>query len=117
MLRALMKILNQRNNQVIDQVHLRSGITGLMFRKPSRALLTFSREVLGSMASVWTPFMRFSLDLVFVNAKGVVNDIKYDLVPWKIYVPCGSSKYVIEVEAGLIRDMDFEIGDKLIFEN
>ena len=57
-------------------------------------------------------FVFFSLDILWVNAAGVIVDIKRHIKPFTPFViPCQPSRYVIEVNAGETKGL--KIGDRL----
>lgn len=107
----------------ITDVRLLDGLLekarGLMFREEGRALLTFSYD---DRHGVWMPFMRFSLDLAFVDAEKRIVDMRRGVPPmslhpwtWKIYRPDRMCRHVLEVEAGLLDEKGFEEGQELTF--
>lgn len=110
MVRALIR--NRRNNVEIKDLYVfnspLSKISGLMFRKKGRALFIFNNS---SKEGVWTPFMKFSIDLIFIDETLRIVEIKRNLKPWRIYRPEKKYRYFIEVESN--RSMDFEVGDEL----
>lgn len=66
--------------------------------------------------SVHTFFMRFSLDLIFVNKDGVVTSIIENIQKWRISPFISGTSKVIELPTGTIKDSGTMIGDKLLFE-
>ena len=68
---------------------LPSRLRGLMLRRPGNALL------LTRTSSVHTCFMRFSLDVTFLDARGrVLREVR--LKPWRA-ASCRGGRYVLEV--------------------
>lgn len=63
--------------------------------------------------SVHTFFMRFSIDIVFVDKNGVVCLIVNDLEPYKVSRYVASAKYVIELPNGKCKKSELEVGDKV----
>ena len=87
----------------------RKGL-GLMFRKELAKgcglLMDFSSEGEG-MHSIWMPFMRFPIDIVFISADKRVTDVFHDVPPiglrlrtWKVYAPSAPVKWILELPAG-----------------
>jgi hypothetical protein len=109
-----MKILRIKNKSFFIEVAdtWRKRAKGLMFRKrpaPMHGLLIeFPKP---GKWGIWTPFMKFPLDLIFLDEKMQVVDAKGNvpaisiLKPktWKIYRPKAPAKYVLEVAAQMPR--------------
>ncbi|MEE8403577.1 MAG: DUF192 domain-containing protein [Candidatus Hydrothermarchaeaceae archaeon] len=89
---------------------------GLMFRrrleKGGGLLIEFS-SILKSR-SIHSFFMRFTIDLIFVDADMSVVDMK-TLAPWKIYSAKGDCRWVLEVNEGVIGEKEIKVGDELTF--
>ncbi len=92
---------------------------GLMFREEGRALLVFDRT---EKHSIWMPFMRFSLDVAFLDDEGVVVHTEEDVPPmsihpstWKLYGPPRPCRSILEVESGLFEEKGIETGTELVF--
>jgi len=90
---------------------------GLMFREEGRMLLTFDRA---SRWPIWMPFMRMSIDCIYLDAEYRVVSLKRDVPPlslhprtWRQYRPSRPCMYILEVEAGLVEDVGVERGDDL----
>jgi uncharacterized membrane protein (UPF0127 family) len=64
-------------------------------------------------ASVHTAFMRFPIDVVFVDGAGRVLDIAHSVRPWRA-VACRGAKAVVELAAGECSRRDLEPGDELV---
>jgi uncharacterized membrane protein (UPF0127 family) len=62
-------------------------------------------------SSIHTMFMRFEIDIYFVDKNGVIFD-KVTLRPWKFYKPKKQAKYIIETEKN---KLNLKIGDRLDF--
>ncbi len=66
--------------------------------------------------SFWMKDMNFSIDIVWVNARGVVIDITTDASPASFpttFVPSGPVTYVLEVPAGYTSRAGINIGDTI----
>lgn len=81
---------------------------GLMFRKSlpkgSGLLMDFKSE---RKVGIWMLFMRFPIDLIYINSEKKVVDIKGNVKPvslnpltWRVYYPKKPARYVLEVPAG-----------------
>ncbi|MEM3402060.1 MAG: DUF192 domain-containing protein [Candidatus Hadarchaeales archaeon] len=88
-------------------------LKGLMLKKnfSGRAML-FSFKKIGRY-SVHTMFMRFPIDLIYLDEKFIVVEIKENLKPWRFYRPKMRAKYLIEAPAGVAKRV--KISHKLLF--
>lgn len=75
---------------------------GLMFRKSIRRPLVLELVAESRwLATIHTLFMRFPIDLVFLDSERRVVDIVRDVGPWRMHiVPKRPAKYVVEMRAG-----------------
>ena len=62
-------------------------------------------------SSIHTHFMRFEIDIYFLDENKVVID-KVTLKPWKFYKPKKQAKYILETKKDMLK---IEIGDELEF--
>lgn len=108
-------VVNNRNNKVIathleKAETLKSRLVGLIGRPtlPEGHGLWISR----SGNSIHTFFMRFPIDVVFVNKKGEVKYVAHNVHPWKmIFAPLLVQTDCLELPAGTILKTDTRIGD------
>lgn len=63
--------------------------------------------------SIHTWFMRFSIDVVFVNKDLQVQAVYRNLRPWRMTRPQWSSKSAFELAAGQLDRVELKIGDQL----
>ena len=107
-------LMNQRTgDSVATDVELavtrtsrRRGLLGRDRLDDSAAL------ILEPCAAVHTAFMRFNIDVVFVNRSGYAVKIVEDVPPWRIAV-APSAHAVIEMAAGALKRHGVSIGDRL----
>jgi len=107
-------LLNARTNEVIanhvevadTRATRRRGLLGRDRLEQSTALL-----LLPSF-SIHTAFMRFPIDVVFVNREGAIVRIVTDMGPWKM-ATAWRAHAVIEMAAGALRSHDIRTGDRL----
>lgn len=104
-----MKILKIKNTNFLVEVADTwwKRAKGLMFREklpPMHGLLIEFPEP--GKWGIWMLFMRFPLDLIFLDEKMQVVDAKANIPPvslnprtWKIYKPRKPAKYVLEISA------------------
>ena len=79
-----------------------------MFKKDVDWGLVF---ILKYGSSVHTCFMRFDIDVYFMDENKTVFE-KTTLKPWKYYKPSKKARYILEVKKDSVK---YNIGDKLNF--
>lgn len=62
---------------------------------------------------VHTFFMRFNIDIVFVDENGVAGEIVRNLKPNRVSKYISDTSYVIELSEGMCEEINIEIGDKI----
>jgi uncharacterized protein len=62
-------------------------------------------------------FMRFPIDVVFLDRTGRVVRAVPDLRPWVLAVAGRGAKEVVELRAGTIAESGTQAGDDLVFED
>ena len=67
--------------------------------------------------SVHTCFMRFPIDVLFLDSDKKVIHIIENMLPWKFSPLVKYSKYVIELPAGKIRECGIDLSHQLAFSN
>jgi uncharacterized membrane protein (UPF0127 family) len=78
------------------------------------SLAASSALILEPCAAVHTAFMRFAIDVVFVDRAGYAVKIVRNVVPWRIAI-APRAHAVIEMPAGTLgRDNDLQVGDRLL---
>ena len=85
-------------------------LRGLMFSAslpPRQALL------LTDCASVHTCFMRFPIDLVYLDKRGVVTQLVSGLKPWRASIGKRGSVHALELAACSIDRLNLHVGDDL----
>jgi uncharacterized membrane protein (UPF0127 family) len=65
--------------------------------------------------SVHTFFMKFAIDLVYVDRKNRVRKVRHAVPAWRMSA-CLTAHSIIELPAGTARETRTEKGDELIFE-
>ena len=98
---------------VCDSVIVADGtfrrLRGLLGRK---ALRPDEGIVLRPAWSIHTAFMRFSIDVVFVDRQGYAVKVVRNMQPWRIALAT-SGRVVIEMAAGSLRWGQVLLGDRL----
>jgi uncharacterized membrane protein (UPF0127 family) len=88
----------------------RRGLLGRTSLDPAAAL------VLEPCAAVHTAFMRFAIDIVFLDRDGYTVKIVRDLPPWRI-AAASRAHAVVEFAAGSLMHHDLTVGDRLIVQS
>jgi uncharacterized membrane protein (UPF0127 family) len=107
-------LVNARTEHVVaEHVELadtrasrRRGLLGRSRLDPSRAL------ILIPCFSIHTAFMRFAIDVVFVDRQGVVVRVVENIRPWRLSVGLRAHA-AIELAAGTAASTDVRRGDRL----
>jgi uncharacterized membrane protein (UPF0127 family) len=108
-----MVLVNARNdvtiasdvNLALTRAERRKGLLGRNSLDPSAAL------VISPCSSIHTMFMRFAIDVIFVDRDGRAVRIVRALAPWRIAV--ARAHAVIELPAGSQGARDVKVGDEL----
>ena len=87
----------------------RSRRKGLLGRDSMR---TDQAMVITPCVAVHTGFMRFAIDVVFIDRDGRAVHIVQDLQPWRMAASF-RARAVIEIPAGRVRACDIKVGDLL----
>jgi uncharacterized protein len=65
--------------------------------------------------SVHTFFMKFAIDLVYLDKKKRVRKVRHSVVPWRLSA-CLSAHSVLELPAGTAAHSGTKPGDQLVFD-
>jgi uncharacterized protein len=84
----------------------RKGLLGRLSLSPGEGLWIIPCE------SVHTFFMRFAIDLVYLDREKRIRKLRSDVVPWRLSA-CLSAHSVLELPSGTIRATRTELGDVL----
>ncbi len=91
---------------------------GLMFRRKFSAgdalLFKLSRP---RRYSIHMFFVRFPIDLLYLDSKFTVVELRPRLKPWRTYRSKAKASYLVELPAGTISRTRAKVGDKLVLEN
>ena len=112
--RLSLKLINRRTGQTIaSAVEIadtrrtrRRGLLGRDAMDPTAAL------ILTPCCSIHTAFMRFAIDVMFVDRDGRVRRIVRELVPWRA-VWCARAHAVVELAAGALRSCEVLVDDAI----
>ncbi len=82
------------------------------------------RDALAPGSALWivpsrgvhTCGMRFAIDVVALDARGVVVDVVTDLRPWRLRLPRPGTLGVLELPAGTVRQSRTRLGHRITFD-
>ncbi len=60
-------------------------------------------------------FMKYPIDVVYVDREDRVVDVDENMRPWRLGRPRARARYVIELPAGAARASGVQVGDQLVF--
>lgn len=90
----------------------------------ARTIGLMGRRALRVDAGLWilpcrgvhTCFMRFPIDLIALDADGVVVDLVSGLRPWRMRLPRSRTSGVLEVAAGALERSGTRLGHRVVFD-
>jgi len=111
-----MKIFNKTRSTIVAQnaweasgmLERLRGLLGKSHLKQGEAL------ILRSCQSIHTFFMRFTIDVIFVDSQNKVVLVRNKLKPWRLSPICLKATYAIELPAGMIVATSTIKGDELV---
>jgi uncharacterized membrane protein (UPF0127 family) len=65
--------------------------------------------------SVHSFFMKFAIDLVYLNREKKVRKVRSRMVPWRLSA-CLSAHSILELPAGVVEATGTQAGDQLVIE-
>ena len=87
---------------------LGSRFKGLLFHKKP---ITKEGLLLKPCNSVHMCFMRFPIDVVFLDSSNKVVKVVSDLKPWRIVPPVSGAHAALELPAGTVKAREICVGD------
>lgn len=91
------------------------GLMGREALAPGAGLLIGAGPLI-AMMWIHTFFMRFALDLVFLDRKGRIVRIMTGVKPWRITAPVFGATCVLELESGAAQRSSSRVGDEVRLE-
>jgi uncharacterized protein len=120
---ANLRAVNQTRAAVLcEHLEEAGGMTGksrgLLGRDSleAQAGMLFEAGRLEPFMCVHMMFMRFAIDVVFLNRHGRVIRIDHNLRPWRISSIVWGARKALELPAGAAARSQTEVGDQIIFE-
>lgn len=62
---------------------------------------------------IHTFFMSLPIDVIYIDKKMKIKKIDHSLQPWRFPLPVFTASSVIEVEAGLAKKFNLQVGEEL----
>lgn len=88
-----------------------SKALGLMFCiKPRSLVFVFEKEKIIPLHML---FVFFQIDVVYLNKRKEVVEIKEGLRQFRFYTPKKKAMYVVELPAGAVRDSGTSVGNRI----
>lgn len=112
-----MKIINKTKKTVLSEdacavSSLFGKAKGLMFSSQKELLFVEKKE---RFLPLHMLFVFFSIDVVYLDKKKQVVELKERLLPFMFYFPKNKAQYVLEVKAGTIKKTKTAVTDSLAF--
>ncbi len=99
--RKIFNVLTLNNDTILENVYLADSYISRLKGLMGRSKIDFNEGLLiRPCNSIHTFFMKFNLDIVFIDENFKVIDIYFDLAPWKISKIYKDAKFVIEAKSG-----------------
>lgn len=110
-------IRNETKNKIVcDDFSMREGllgqVLGLMFSGHRNLVFLFKKK---RKVDLHNFFVFFPIDVVFLDDKKKVIEVKKAFRPFRIYKSKRKAQYVLELEEGLVKKGNICIGDQLSF--
>ncbi|WP_093337413.1 DUF192 domain-containing protein [Salibacterium halotolerans] len=90
-------------------VTTKQRVTGLMFKKSFEQ----SALVIPDCRQIHTFFMRFCIDVLFIDSNNYIVHIEKSVKPWRISPKVTTASYVLESASGTGVTSDFNVGDQV----
>ena len=109
------KLVNKTTGtEIAADVELAEGFVSRAVGLLGRANLPEGRALwIKRCGSVHTWFMRFSIDVIFVDDRLVATKISRELKPWRMTLPELGPRSAFELPAGTLRARPVKKGDQL----
>jgi uncharacterized membrane protein (UPF0127 family) len=108
-------VLCERLEQALTSRQQSRGLLGRQSLEAGAGML-FTAARLAPFMWMHMLFMRFAIDIVFLNRDGRVLKINHRLRPWRFSSMVFGARQVLEIAAGSAQDSQTQIGDHIILE-
>jgi uncharacterized membrane protein (UPF0127 family) len=114
-----MRVFNQtRQILLINKGHIANTfwlrLKGLLGRA---SLQVGEGLILAGEKSIHTLFMKFPIDVIYVDKTHKVIRVDKNMVPYRLGPFLSQSTYILEMPVGSIRESETQVGDQLKFED
>ena len=89
-----------------------SQAIGLMFSRQKNLIFNFKKE---KKDIIHMFFVFYPIDLIFLDKKKQIIELKQNLKPFKIYKQKNKAKYLLELKNNTIKDNKIKINGKISF--
>jgi len=90
-------------------------LVGLMFSKKKKDFALIFEFKKDKRVSLHTFFVFYPIDIVFLNEKKEVIEIKENMKPFSFYFPKNKASYIIEFQTRIVKKTKTKIGDRIEF--
>jgi len=108
-----------KNRPLLGKIKVAQGLfarfKGLMFVKEPQPLVLEFPQSSGVRAPIHTFFVKFPIDVIFLDTNFKVVDFIENLPPFKLYTSQSLAKYVLELPQETIKSSGIEFADIIIF--
>ncbi len=117
--RRIVRVTNSRNGKVLaDSCKVANSAAARSVGLLNRSSLQHGEGLLiRPCKGVHTFFMRFAIDVLFLDSEGRVLRVYHAMRPWRLSKVVWRSAQVIELPAGTARETDTREGDSLVLED
>lgn len=110
-----MKLYLEKNQKVvINNVKVADTfigrLNGLMFKKSIERDFAL---VISPCNSIHMFFMKFPLDVLFVDKNNKIVGVNKEIKPWRMSKLYPNASYVVEMSSGIIKEYEICIGDTI----
>ncbi|MDZ4678773.1 MAG: DUF192 domain-containing protein [Oligoflexia bacterium] len=114
------KVINNRTNKIlVDNLETAKHMSGRLVGLLGRTSLPDGHGLLlkRSGNSIHTFFMKFTIDVAFMDSKGTVKHLAHEVKPWRLIIaPLIFQTDCLELPAGTLKKTDTQKGDSLRVE-
>jgi uncharacterized membrane protein (UPF0127 family) len=108
----------------VDTGEILAGNVRIADTRVTRALGLMGRRALAPGEALWivpsrgvhTWWMRFTIDILALDADGRIVDLVPDLRPWRVRLPRPGTAGVLEMRAGTLGRSATRLGHRIVFE-
>lgn len=115
---TFVKIINQRSNEIIGSqiVYANTYYKRFIGLIGKNELNSNEGLFLTPCNSIHMMFMKFPIDLIFLDRKNKIVHITENIKPWQISRIVFRGQSVLEVAAGKVKETESKVGDRILIE-